>query len=104
MAPAADCIATRSATRDVRGRGHRLTRAERRGTCKGCHPFDAQMDAGTPPLAAEASAAALYPSTPPCHFSPAPSDTRIPAAPSPCTPCHSNMAPLLPENHQVAWL
>jgi len=72
--------------------------------CGDCHRFDAKIDASAPPLATAASAAALYPGGAACHYCHGPSDTRIAAAPSACTTCHSNLIPLMPENHQVAWL
>lgn len=72
--------------------------------CGDCHRFDAKIDTGTPELAAAASGAALFPGAAACHYCHGPSDTRIAAAPSACTTCHGNLIPLMPENHQVAWL
>jgi nitrate/TMAO reductase-like tetraheme cytochrome c subunit len=72
--------------------------------CGDCHRFDAKIDTATAPLAAEASGMALFPGSPACHYCHGPSETRIAAAPSACTTCHNNMIPLMPENHQVAWL
>jgi nitrate/TMAO reductase-like tetraheme cytochrome c subunit len=77
---------------------------EQGATCEDCHRFDAQIDTGGTPLANDASTAALYPGSSACHHCHGPGETRIPQAPSACTTCHSNTAPLLPENHQVAWL
>lgn len=72
--------------------------------CPDCHRFDAQIDTGDAPLAAQASSDALYPNGSTCHYCHGPSETRISEAPSACTTCHANIAPLLPENHQVGWL
>jgi hypothetical protein len=72
--------------------------------CGDCHRFDAKIDAAAEPLAAAASGAALYPGSAACHYCHGPSETHIAAAPSACTTCHANLMPLLPENHQVAWL
>ena len=72
--------------------------------CGDCHRFDAKIDTGDAQLAAQASGAALYPGSAACHYCHGPSETRIAAAPSACTTCHTNLVPLLPENHQVAWL
>ena len=72
--------------------------------CGDCHRFDAKIDTADTALAAAASGAALSPGSAACHYCHGPSDTRIAAAPSACTTCHTNMLPLLPENHQVAWL
>ena len=83
---------------------HAKILAQQNLVCGDCHRFDAQIDTGTAPLAATASTAALYPGSAACHYCHGPNETRIAAAPSACTTCHSNIAPLLPENHQVAWL
>jgi nitrate/TMAO reductase-like tetraheme cytochrome c subunit len=83
---------------------HARSLAEQGLTCSDCHRFDAQIDTTNAPIAAQASGAALQPGSAACHYCHGPSDTRIAAAPSACTTCHSNTAPLLPENHQVAWL
>jgi hypothetical protein len=72
--------------------------------CNDCHRFDAQIDTDNPQLAAAASGAALFPGAAACHYCHGPSETRIAAAPSACTTCHGNLIPLMPENHQVAWL
>ncbi|MEO8604750.1 MAG: cytochrome c3 family protein [bacterium] len=72
--------------------------------CGDCHRFDAKIDTGDASLAGAASGAALFPGSAACHYCHGPSDTRIAAAPSACTTCHSQLMPLLPENHQMAWL
>jgi hypothetical protein len=78
---------------------------ERQGvTCADCHRFDAKIDTGNAGLATALSGAAQIPGGAACHYCHGPSETKIAAAPSACTTCHSNMAPLLPANHQVAWL
>lgn len=73
-------------------------------TCVECHRFDARIETGNEALAAAMSGAAQVPGGPACHYCHGPSETRIAAAPSACTTCHQNMAALLPEDHQVAWL
>ena len=77
--------------------------AQQQVVCGSCHRFDAQIDTGAAPLANAASTAALYPGSSACHYCHGPSDTRISAAPSACTTCHTNLEPLLPENHQIGW-
>jgi hypothetical protein len=72
--------------------------------CVDCHRFDAKIQAGDESVAAAVSGAALYPGGAACHYCHGPSDTQIAAAPSACTTCHSNLTPLLPSDHQVAWL
>jgi hypothetical protein len=83
---------------------HAKTLAEQGVACGDCHRFDARIDTGKAPLAAAASEAALFPGSAACHYCHGPSDTRIAAAPSACITCHSNITPLLPEDHQVAYL
>lgn len=72
--------------------------------CGDCHRFDANIETGNAPQASALSTAALYPGSAACHYCHGPSDTRIAAAPTACTTCHVNLIPLLPENHQIAWL
>lgn len=95
-------------TADARHKFEHATHAKifsEQGTeCGDCHRFDAQIDTVKEPLADQASTAALYPGGGACHSCHGPSETRLAAAPSACTTCHSNLGPLLPENHQVAWL
>jgi Cytochrome c7 and related cytochrome c len=72
-------------------------------TCGDCHRFDAKILTDDAALAPALSRAAQVPGGPACHYCHGPSETRIVAAPSACTTCHSNLAPLLPANHQIAW-
>jgi hypothetical protein len=83
---------------------HAKILAQERLTCADCHRFDAEITAGTAPLAAAASKAALSPGAAACHYCHGPSETRIATAPAACTTCHTNLMPLLPADHQVAWL
>lgn len=73
-------------------------------TCADCHRFDATIESGDPQVAAALSGAAQYPGSGACHYCHGPSETRLAAAPSACTTCHRNVGPLLPANHQIAWL
>ena len=82
---------------------HTRVFAQQSVVCGDCHRFDAQIDTGSAPLAAATSGAALYPGSSACHHCHGPSETRIAAAPSACTTCHSNIIALLPANHQVGW-
>ena len=97
-------LSTADATRKFDHERHAKSFGEKDVACGDCHRFDAKVDTGKAPLAASASTAALYPGSAACHYCHGPSETRIAAAPSACTTCHSNLTPLLPENHQVAWL
>ncbi len=78
--------------------------------CGACHRFDAEIVASDAGLANAISAAAQLPGSAACHACHGPAqgggvpDTRMAAAPSSCITCHANLAPLLPENHQIAWL
>jgi hypothetical protein len=73
-------------------------------TCGDCHRFDAKIEAGEEALALTASKAALYSGSAGCHHCHGPSETRLAAAPSACTTCHSNLLALVPDNHQIGWL
>lgn len=72
--------------------------------CIDCHRFDFVIDSGDPKIAEPLSSHALYDGSATCHFCHVDEATRMAAAPAPCTTCHTNLAPLVPENHQVAWL
>lgn len=72
--------------------------------CGDCHRFDARIEVANPAIAAAASMTAQYPGGAACHFCHGPSETAMAAAPSACTTCHSNMLPLLPADHAIAWL
>ena len=65
---------------------------------------NAKVLAGDESVAAAVSGAALYPGGAACHYCHGPSETQIAAAPSACTTCHSNLSPLLPDDHRVAWM
>jgi len=73
-------------------------------TCVDCHRFDQQILAANEQAAQELSARGLYPGSAPCHFCHQPGDTHFASAPTACTTCHDNIAPLMPEDHQIAWL
>lgn len=72
--------------------------------CIDCHRFDFVIDSGDPKIAEPLSAHAMVDGSAACHFCHVDDATRMQAAPAPCTTCHTNLAPLVPENHQVAWL
>lgn len=71
--------------------------------CIDCHRFDFVIDTGDPKLGAALSARGLYDGSAACHFCHVDEESRMAAAPTACTTCHTNLAPLVPENHQVAW-
>ena len=103
--------ATPQANRSTADARHRFSHerhakivAEQGLVCGDCHRFDAQIDTADASLAAAASGTALVPGSAACHYCHGPSETRIAAAPSACTTCHTNLIPLLPENHQIAWM
>lgn len=72
--------------------------------CIDCHRFDFVIDSGDPKLYQPLAAHALYPGSATCHFCHQDGPGKMAAAPSACTTCHTNLAPLKPENHQIAWL
>ena len=73
-------------------------------SCIDCHHFNVLIDTGNEALARDLAAQALYPGSAPCHYCHVDSDTRVSLAPQACTTCHENLQPLMPENHQIAWL
>jgi nitrate/TMAO reductase-like tetraheme cytochrome c subunit len=95
-------------TRDARGKfnhaKHASALAAAQTTCLGCHRFDALIVASDEALARELSMRALRPGSTACHYCHREADTRMANAPSACTTCHENLLPLLPEDHEVAWL
>ena len=97
-------LSTADASRKFDHARHTKILAQSGLVCGDCHRFDAKIDASKEPLAAAASGAALDPGSAACHYCHGPSETHIAAAPSACTTCHTNLIPLLPENHQIAWL
>jgi hypothetical protein len=72
-------------------------------TCADCHRFDVKIETGEEPLAKDISARALHPGGAACHYCHGPDDTKMATAPGACTTCHTNLEPLRPLNHDVAW-
>ena len=73
--------------------------------CGECHRFDVLIDTSSADLAQALSGQALYPGSAACHACHRPDGAaHMEQAPPECTTCHDNLLPLLPENHQVAWL
>lgn len=72
-------------------------------TCADCHRFDVVIETGEEALASDISARALHPGGAACHYCHGPSETKMPNAPGHCTTCHTNLLPLRPVNHDVAW-
>jgi hypothetical protein len=97
-------LSTADAARKFDHQRHEKILAQKGIACGDCHRFDATIEAADPPLASALSSAALYPGSAACHYCHGPSDTHMATAPSACTTCHTNLVPLLPENHQIAWL
>ena len=83
---------------------HAKTFAIKNVQCIDCHRYDFTIDTGDPKLYEPLSAHAMYPGSAACHFCHEDGPGRMTAAPSACTTCHTNMAPLKPEDHQVAWM
>jgi hypothetical protein len=72
--------------------------------CVDCHVFNLPIEAEDESMARELSAHAMYPGSASCHFCHKPGPTHVSAAPSECTTCHENRAPLKPQNHDLAWM
>lgn len=72
--------------------------------CMDCHRFDLAIESGDPKVYEPLSMHALIPGSGACHFCHREGPNKMAAAPSTCRTCHTNMAPLKPEDHQIAWL
>lgn len=72
--------------------------------CVDCHRFDQKIESNQAELAKEASLLGMHPGSAACHTCHGAGAGRMAAAPEACTTCHGNLKPLLPDDHQVAWL
>jgi hypothetical protein len=72
--------------------------------CIDCHRFDFVIDSGDPKQYEPLSAHAILPGSAACHFCHQDGPGRMAAAPAACTTCHTNLAPLKPPDHQIAWM
>jgi hypothetical protein len=83
-------------------RDHRARFLEGRITCMACHVIG--MTTGTDDFRAvkDVDTAVLIPARPICHDCHT-GALRFPKAPSRCDSCHTNMAGLLPEDHDQGW-
>lgn len=99
---------TTQSTKDARDKfnhaRHTKALAQTGVTCIDCHHFNVLIDTGSEAMARDLAAHALYPGSAACHFCHVSAETRVSTAPPACTTCHENLQPLLPENHQIAWL
>ena len=99
---------TVQSTKDARDKfnhaRHNKPLAQTGVSCIDCHHFNVLIDTGNEAMARDLAAHALYPGSAPCHYCHVDSETRLSTAPQACTTCHENLQPLLPEDHQIAWL
>jgi hypothetical protein len=72
--------------------------------CIDCHRYDFVIDTGDPKLYQPLSAHAVIPGSAACHFCHVEGEGKLTNAPGACTTCHTNLAPLMPDDHQIAWL
>ena len=95
-------------TSDARGRfdhlGHVATLAAHEMSCVGCHSFDMRIETSDAPLAQQLSRVGQRPGGEACHYCHTEADSKVAKAPGTCTTCHSNLLPLKPDDHEVAWL
>lgn len=94
---------TRDARRAFRHDKHDPIFATAKLACIDCHHFDLKIDSKEA-LGRTLSSHALHPGSAACHSCHLPGEAKMETAPERCLSCHENMGPLLPENHQVAWL
>lgn len=83
---------------------HAKTFAVAEVECIDCHRFDFVIDTSNETVGRTLSTRGLYDGSAACHTCHVDEETRMAAAPDTCLTCHTNIAPLLPDNHQVAWL
>jgi nitrate/TMAO reductase-like tetraheme cytochrome c subunit len=99
---------TVQSTKDARDKfnhaRHTKALAEAGVSCPDCHHFNVLIDTSNEQLARDLATHALYPGSAPCHYCHVSDETRVSRAPQACTTCHENLQPLMPENHQIAWL
>jgi hypothetical protein len=100
--------AENQSTADARGKfnhdGHATALQQAGVSCLDCHRFDVRIETDNESLARELSAHALLPGSAACHACHRPGPLHVTAAPSACTTCHENLAPLRPANHDLSWL
>ena len=72
-------------------------------SCIDCHRYDVQIDSGDEAVAREVSGRAMHPGPEPCHACHRQGPLHMTQAPDACITCHSNLAPLMPDDHQIAW-
>lgn len=111
---ATESRSTKDARRKYSHEKHAKVLGEQALACGTCHRFDATIGPSEPGLAGALSTAGQRPGSAACHAchgvpvegadAGTAAGIRMAGAPSACLSCHSNMLPLLPENHQVAWL
>lgn len=69
--------------------------------CVDCHRFDQSITAADASVARAVSAHGLNPGSGACHSCHL--DDESGTAPDACSTCHQNLAPLLPDDHRIAW-
>lgn len=83
--------------------GHRQAFAAAGVLCIDCHRFDQTVEESEPSLARTLSAHGLNPGSGACHSCHTAGPGQMATAPETCSTCHQNMAPLLPDDHLIAW-
>lgn len=71
--------------------------------CIDCHRFDQSIGTADPAAARAISAHGLNPGSGACHGCHL-DGVGATAAPNACSTCHDNLAPLLPDDHRIAWM
>lgn len=71
--------------------------------CVDCHQFALRIETDDAELARSLSAIASYPGSEACHPCHQSGEIHVTDAPSRCRTCHTNLWPLLPEDHHANW-
>jgi hypothetical protein len=81
---------------------HRTGYLESKVTCQACHPIG--LVTGTDDFTAvkKVDELVLTPARGICHDCHT-GELRFPRAPTRCTTCHQDLAPLIPEDHEIGW-
>lgn len=86
---------------DHRSHGHVFS--ERSIACVDCHQFALRIESDDEDLARTLSALALRPGSEACHTCHLPGAERVASAPQRCRDCHTNLWPLIPDDHHAGW-
>lgn len=94
---------TADARKNFDHRSHQRVFGRHAVACVDCHQFALRIETEDVELARALSAIATYPGSEACHPCHLTGENRLADAPSRCRTCHTNLWPLLPEDHHANW-